>query len=147
MTSNSNSTFTTYCGIELIEYYESRYRSDYYDDVDQTIFDIKDEEFTPENVKSKIEEHIFDIFDSPKNNIYFRFYKIEPGMNHIITGTPGLSVKETLTLIGGEAYYDQMLKFYHKKMFQHMCETSGMSPDELLEHCCEDHRAIFTGSH
>ena len=74
MNSETNSTFTTYCGIQLIEYYESRYRSDYYDDVEQTIFDIKDEEFTPENVKSKIEEHIFDIFSSPKNNIYFQYF-------------------------------------------------------------------------
>jgi hypothetical protein len=88
-------TFSTYCGDEEV-------------DTDMTLFSLKNEEFTPENLGKQMEEHMFEIIEEKFHNgdVYFRLYYNE---SYGMVGTPGIKTKKICDLFGSD-YFDTLLQ-------------------------------------
>lgn len=89
-------TFSTYCGDEEV-------------DTDMTLFELKNEEFTPENLHKHMEENMFEIVEGKFHNgdVYFRLFYEDNKYNSIF-GTPGINSKEICALFGPN-YYDDLV--------------------------------------
>ncbi len=104
--SHNGKSISEFIGIELQALFYHRYCDN---ESEMTLFSLKNEEFTPENLHKYMEENMFQIVQEKfhSGDVYFRlYYKDEFG----IIGTPGISVKEICTLFGPHYFNDLLQK-------------------------------------
>jgi hypothetical protein len=139
--------FGDYCGIEFSRYYMgNRYCPDDWDtgEMSDTIFCLRDVDYTIENIKKQIESRIEEIFDTNYNGAddsYFYLYIPQRNSYRLRR----VNVKEVLIMTGGESYYNEIYERYNKKMFREQY-LYGMTLENLgsmIEYCCEDHKGFI----
>lgn len=94
-----------FIGIELQALFFSRYIDN---ESEITLFSLKDEEFTPENLHKQIDQHMIEIIEEKfhSGDVYFRLLKQD---KFGIVGTPGISTKEICALFGPD-YFNTLLQ-------------------------------------
>lgn len=103
--SHNGKSICEFVGIELQALFSHHYCDN---ESEMTLFSLKNEEFTPENLHKHMEENMFQIVEEKfhSGDVYFRlYYKDKFG----IVGTPGISVKEICALFGPD-YFNNLVQ-------------------------------------
>ncbi len=111
--SHDGKPITGFIGIELHALFSGSYGDD--NDHETTLFSLKNEEFTPQNLCEKIEEHLSEVVEQyfHSADVYFRlYYKATYGNHTGIYGTPGINSSEICSLFGPD-YFNSLVKKYN----------------------------------
>ncbi len=114
-----------FIGIELHALFSSPYCGDD-DEHETTLFSLKNEEFTPQNLHEKLEENIFEVVEQRFHSadVYFRlYYKATYGDYTGICGTPGINSSEICSLFGPDYFNSLIQKHNYGYMNQEMEST------------------------
>ena len=89
--------FSSYCGDDEV-------------DIEKTIFSLKDDEFTPENLHKYIQQNMFEIVEEKYHSgeVYFRLLYKDNKYNTTCS-TSGIDTKEICSLFGPQ-YFNSLLQ-------------------------------------
>ncbi len=125
--SHDGKPITEFIGIELCALFSGSYGDD--NEHETTLFSLKNEEFTPQNLREKIEENLFEVVEQQFHSadVYFRlWYKSTYGDYTGISGTPGINSPEICSLFGPDYFNELISKFngsnINKKMICNNCD-------------------------
>ncbi len=121
--SHDGKPITDFIGIKLQALFSGSYGDD--NEYEMTLFSLKNEEFTPQNLREKIETHLFEVVEQKFHNgiVYFRLYYKETRRNWTgITGTAGINSPEICSLFGPDYFNLLISKFNGSYMNSEMEE-------------------------
>ncbi len=101
---------TDFIGIDLCALFSGSYGDD--NEHEMKLFSLRNEEFTPQNLREKIEEHLNEVVEEYFHSgwVYFRlYYKYTQRNWNGICGTSGINTSVICSLFGPD-YFNTLIK-------------------------------------